>query len=62
MHDCNRLSLRKEERRLPMGTISRLWVNRIIAGSKSYDEVPPKLKEEVAQGLKANGHEELIKE
>lgn len=45
-----------------MGTISRLWVNRIIAGNKSYDEVPPKLKEEVAQGLKANGHEELIKE
>ena len=43
-----------------MKAISQLWTNRIISGDKSYDQVPPKLKDEVAECLKNVGHEELI--
>lgn len=42
--------------------ISELWSTRIIAGDKTYAEVPAKLKDEVATILKESGHEELVSE
>lgn len=43
-----------------MKAISQLWTDKIIANDKSYDQVPAKLKAEVAQNLKDRGYEELI--
>ena len=42
--------------------IAKLWANRIISDSRSYSEVPSKLKESVALILKESGHEDLIVE
>lgn len=42
--------------------IANLWAQRIMSGDKSYDEVPAKLKDDVAQILKDSGHEDLITE
>lgn len=43
-----------------MKQVSLLWADRIIAGDKTYDEVPAQLKDEVAQALTDKGHPELI--
>ena len=42
--------------------IANLWAQRIIDGNKIYDDVPAKLKEEVAQILEDSGHADLITE
>lgn len=39
-----------------MKKISELWAERIIAGSKTYAEVPAQLKEEVVTALEESGH------
>lgn len=44
-----------------MKKISELWADRIIAGSKTYAEVPAQLKEEVATALEKSGHGDLAK-
>lgn len=41
-------------------TIAKLWANRIIAGLKTYDDVPPKLKEQVKEILVDLNHSDLI--
>jgi hypothetical protein len=43
-----------------MSKISELWAKRIIAGDKTYAEVPAKLKDEVATVLEESGHKELV--
>lgn len=43
-----------------MSKISELWANRIIAGDKTYAEVPAKLKDEVITVLEESGHKELV--
>ena len=40
--------------------IAKLWANRIISGSRSYNQVPAKLKESVALILKEANREDLI--
>lgn len=40
--------------------ISYLWADKIIAGDRTYSEVPAKLKTEVAQILTEQGHADLI--
>lgn len=45
-----------------MSAIANLWAQRIISDDKSYDDVPAKLKEEVAQILEDSGYEDLITE
>lgn len=44
--------------------IANLWAQRIINpdNGKTYDDVPAKLKEEVAQILEDSGHADLITE
>lgn len=42
--------------------ISYLWATKIVEGSRTYAEVPSKLKAEVAQILTEQGHEDLIVE
>lgn len=42
--------------------IANLWAQRIIDDNKTYDDVPAKLKEEVAQILEDSGHADLITE
>ena len=38
-----------------MKKISQLWADKIIAGDKTYAEVPAQLKDEVKQALKREG-------
>lgn len=38
-----------------MSKIAELWAERIIAGDKTYAEVPAKLKDQVAEALKEAG-------
>lgn len=40
--------------------IARLWEKEIIAGNKTFKEVPPKLKDKVKELLIADGREDLI--
>ena len=40
--------------------IAKLWTDRIIAGDKTFAQVPAKLKEQVRQLLIDSGHEDLI--
>lgn len=40
--------------------IAELWAKRIIDGDRTYDEVPAKLKDAVAEALTEAGHPELI--
>lgn len=44
--------------------IANLWAQRIINpdSDKTYDDVPTKLREEVAQILEDSGHADLITE
>lgn len=44
-----------------MKKISELWAERIIAGSKTYAEVPAQLKEEVVTALEESGYGDLAK-
>lgn len=43
-----------------MEFISQLWADKIIAGIRSYDQVPVGLKAEVARCLKEKGYGELV--
>lgn len=45
-----------------MSAIASLWVQRIINDDKTYDDVPAKLKDEVADILEESGHADLITE
>lgn len=45
-----------------MSKIAELWAERIIAGDKTYAEVPAKLKDQVAEALTQAGREDLIVE
>ena len=38
-----------------MKKISQLWADKIIAGDKTYAEVPAQLKDEVKTGFKREG-------
>ena len=40
--------------------IARLWAEQIVAGKKTYREVPAKLKNQVADILREMGREDLI--
>lgn len=40
--------------------IANLWADQIIAGNKTYAQVPPKLKNAVAEKLREKGREDLI--
>lgn len=40
--------------------MAMLWANQIIAGKKTYAQVPRLLKERVAEILREEGHEDLI--
>lgn len=40
--------------------IAKLWADKIIAGEKTYREVPAKLKEAVKQILIDSGHGDLV--
>jgi len=40
--------------------IAQLWANQIIAGDKTYKQVPAKLKEAVKQILISTGHGDLV--
>lgn len=40
--------------------LAMLWANQIIAGKKTYSQVPRLLKPQVAQILRDAGMEELI--
>ena len=44
-----------------MKKISQLWADKIIAGDKTYAEVPAQLKDEVKQVLKDKGYPKLAK-
>lgn len=43
-----------------MKKISQLWADKIIAGEKTYAEVPAQLKDEVKEDLINKGHPELV--
>lgn len=45
-----------------MSAIASLWAQRIINDNKTYDDVPAKLKDEVADILEESGHADLITE
>lgn len=45
-----------------MSAIANLWAQRIINDDKAYDDVPAKLKDEVADILEESGHADLITE
>ena len=45
-----------------MKKISQLWADKIIAGDKTYAEVPAQLKDEVKQALKEKGYPKLAKQ
>ena len=40
--------------------IAKLWADKIIAGIKTYSQVPAGLKTAVADELRARGREDLI--
>lgn len=40
--------------------IADMWADRIISGDKTYKDVPPKLKDAVAESLKNKGKPEFI--
>lgn len=40
--------------------IAQLWADKIIAGDKTFRQVPAKLKDAVRQILIDTGHEDLI--
>lgn len=40
--------------------IAGLWVTYILAGERTFNQVPRLLKEEVAQKLIAEGHPEIV--
>ncbi len=40
--------------------VAKLWADKIIAGEKTYKQVPAKLKSPVADELRARGREDLI--
>lgn len=40
--------------------IAQLWADKIIAGEKTFRQVPAKLKDAVRQILIDTGHEDLI--
>ena len=42
-----------------MKKISQLWADKIIAGDKTYAEVPAQLKDEVKQALKEKCYPKL---
>lgn len=42
--------------------IAKLWAEKIIAGDKTFQQVPAKLKAQVRQLLIESGHEDLIVE
>ena len=44
-----------------MKKISQLWADKIIAGDKTYAEVPAQLKDEVKQALKEKSYPKLAK-
>lgn len=44
-----------------MKSVSRLWGDKIIAGDKTYAEVPAQLLEEVKEYLTEKGHADLAK-
>jgi len=44
-----------------MKTISILWADKIIAGDRTYAQVPAQLKDEVKQALTEKGHAKLVK-
>ena len=44
-----------------MKQLSQLWADKIIAGDKTYAEVPAQLKGEVKQALKEKGYPKLAK-
>lgn len=41
-------------------SISILWADKIIAGDRTYSDVPAQLKDEVAEVLKEKGYKKLI--
>lgn len=43
-----------------MSKIAELWSNRVIEGKRTYEEVPAKLKDEVAKILTEQGYSHLI--
>ena len=40
--------------------IARLWAEQIVAGKRTYRQVPTKLKDQVAEILREMGREDLI--
>lgn len=40
--------------------VAKLWADQIVAGKKTYRQVPAKLKEQVADILREMGREDLI--
>lgn len=44
-----------------MKKISQLWADKIIAGVKTYAEVPAQLKDEVKEDLTDKGYAKLAK-
>lgn len=42
--------------------IAMLWANQIMLGKKTFEDVPPLLREKVAEQLIDAGHEELVTE
>lgn len=40
--------------------VARIWADKIIAGERTYKEVPKKLKTPVAEALTEKGHPEFI--
>jgi len=42
--------------------ITRLWVNQILSGRKSYRQVPEGLRKEVKEELERAGRQELVVE
>ncbi len=42
--------------------MAMLWTQQIMLGKKTYSQVPPKLREQVAELLRDSGVEELITE
>ena len=44
-----------------MKSVSKLWGDKIIAGDKTYAEVPAQLTDEVKEYLTEKGHADLAK-
>lgn len=54
----NRLLFGKEGETM----IAKLWATQIIAGKKTYADVPRLLKDKVKEALAAEGHADLVTE